>query len=64
MLLLPTCIGIEMTSGFDSQMINTVQISPAWQACRSLYIRLEIAAHECRLPPPKRSTPRYYLIGV
>lgn len=34
-LLLPCCIGIEMTSGFDSQMINTVQISPAWQACKS-----------------------------
>jgi hypothetical protein len=33
MLLLPTCIGIEMTSGFDSQMINTVQISDFWQAC-------------------------------
>jgi hypothetical protein len=33
MLLLPTCIGIEMTSGFDSQMINTVQISPQWQLC-------------------------------
>lgn len=33
MLLLPTCIGIEMTSGFDSQMINTVQISDYWQAC-------------------------------
>ncbi|KAF2271335.1 hexose transporter-like protein [Westerdykella ornata] len=32
MLLLPTCIGIEMTSGFDSQMINTVQISDSWQA--------------------------------
>lgn len=32
-LLLPCCIGIEMTSGFDSQMINTVQISPAWQEC-------------------------------
>ncbi|KAF1993458.1 hexose transporter-like protein [Amniculicola lignicola CBS 123094] len=31
LLLLPTCIGIEMTSGFDSQMINTVQISPMWQ---------------------------------
>ncbi|KAF2009645.1 hexose transporter-like protein [Aaosphaeria arxii CBS 175.79] len=31
MLLLPTCIGIEMTSGFDSQMINTVQISNHWQ---------------------------------
>jgi hypothetical protein len=32
-LLLPTCIGIEMTSGFDSQMINTVQIAPTWQKC-------------------------------
>lgn len=31
-LLLPTCIGIEMTSGFDSQMINAVQIAPTWQA--------------------------------
>ncbi|KAF2269714.1 hexose transporter-like protein [Lojkania enalia] len=31
-LLLPTCIGIEMTSGFDSQMINTVQIAPNWQS--------------------------------
>jgi hypothetical protein len=33
-LLLPTCIGIEMTSGFDSQMVDTVQIAPTWQACR------------------------------
>tara|TARA_R110002003_G_scaffold3_25_gene168 strand:+ start:16650 stop:17099 length:450 start_codon:yes stop_codon:yes gene_type:complete len=33
-LLLPTCIGIEMTSGFDSQMINAVQIAPTWQACK------------------------------
>lgn len=32
-LLLPTCIGIEMTSGFDSQMINTVQIAPTWEKC-------------------------------
>ncbi|KAF2205353.1 putative MFS sugar transporter [Delitschia confertaspora ATCC 74209] len=29
-LLLPTCIGIEMTSGFDSQMINSVQIVQPW----------------------------------
>ena len=36
-LLLPCCIGIEMTSGFDSQMINTVQISPAWQECKPIY---------------------------
>ena len=33
LLLLPTCIGIEITSGFDSQMINTVQISDYWQDC-------------------------------
>jgi hypothetical protein len=36
MLLLPTCIGIEITSGFDSQMINAVQISPQWQLCTIL----------------------------
>lgn len=35
LLLLPTCIGIEMTSGFDSQMINAVQISTKWQICTS-----------------------------
>lgn len=32
-LLLPTCMGIELTSGFDSQMINTLQIVPSWVAC-------------------------------
>jgi len=26
-LLLPTCMGIEITSGFDSQMINALQVS-------------------------------------
>jgi len=30
-LLLPTCMGIEITSGFDSQMINALQIVPAWK---------------------------------
>ncbi|KAI1077741.1 guanine deaminase [Whalleya microplaca] len=29
-LLLPTCMGIELTSGFDSQMINALQIVPSW----------------------------------
>jgi guanine deaminase len=33
LLLRPTCIGIEMTSGFDFQMINTVQIVAPWQEC-------------------------------
>ena len=31
-LLLPTCMGIEITSGFDSQMINALQVS--WSSMR------------------------------
>jgi sugar porter (SP) family MFS transporter len=30
MMLFPTCMGIELTSGFDSQMINALQIVPSW----------------------------------
>jgi len=33
LLLFPCVIGIEMTSGFDSQIINAVQIVPAWKTC-------------------------------
>ncbi|RYC65429.1 hypothetical protein CHU98_g781 [Xylaria longipes] len=29
-MLFPCLMGIEMTSGFDSQIINTVQLVPAW----------------------------------
>ncbi|KAJ4421945.1 hypothetical protein N0V82_003442 [Gnomoniopsis sp. IMI 355080] len=29
-MMFPTCMGIELTSGFDSQMINALQIVPAW----------------------------------
>ncbi|KAI0130308.1 general substrate transporter [Xylariales sp. AK1849] len=29
-LLFPACMGIELTSGFDSQMINALQIVPSW----------------------------------
>ncbi|ORY13624.1 general substrate transporter [Clohesyomyces aquaticus] len=29
-LLVPAAIGIEITSGFDSQLINALQIVPAW----------------------------------
>ena len=31
LVLLPTCMGIEITSGFDSQLINSVQIVEPWQ---------------------------------
>lgn len=35
LMLFPTCMGIEMTSGFDSQMINALQIVPSWVTCMS-----------------------------
>lgn len=34
-LLFPACMGIEVTSGFDSQMINALQIVPSWAECKS-----------------------------
>ncbi len=33
-LLFPTCMGVEMTSGFDSQIINAVQLVDPWQECK------------------------------
>lgn len=27
------CMGVEMTSGFDSQLINTLQYSQSWHKC-------------------------------
>lgn len=32
LMLFPTCMGIELTSGFDSQMINALQIVPSWKS--------------------------------
>jgi hypothetical protein len=31
------CMGVEMTSGFDSTLIGTLQFSDPWNAC--MYIR-------------------------
>ncbi len=39
-LLFPCVIGIEMTSGFDSQIINAVQIVPAWKECKCFVLCL------------------------
>lgn len=38
-MLFPTCMGIELTSGFDSQMINALQIVPSWNTCEFLEAR-------------------------
>lgn len=32
-MLFPTCMGVELTSGFDSQLINALQIVPSWIKC-------------------------------
>ena len=29
------CMGVEMTSGFDSQLINTLQFAPTFHECAS-----------------------------
>lgn len=34
-ILFPACMGIEITSGFDSQMINVIQIVYTWNKCLS-----------------------------
>jgi hypothetical protein len=34
LLVFPACMGIEMTSGFDSQLINTLQFAPSFLQCR------------------------------
>ncbi len=39
-LLFPCVIGIEMTSGFDSQIINSAQLLPAWKDCESASLLL------------------------
>lgn len=38
LLLVPAAIGIEITSGFDSQLINALQIVPAWIKCKKATI--------------------------
>ena len=40
-LLYPTCMGIEITSGFDSQMINGLQFIPTWNKCQYRHDRKE-----------------------
>ena len=32
-MLFPTCMGVELTSGFDSQLINALQMVDPWITC-------------------------------
>jgi hypothetical protein len=58
LMMFPTCMGIELTSGFDSQMINALQIVPSWKACESGVWGLE--SRSVARPPvvPFTPTPR------
>ena len=40
LLLYPTCMGIEITSGFDSQMINGLQLVTAWSKCKGRLLKV------------------------
>lgn len=44
LMLFPTCMGIELTSGFDSQMINALQIVPSWKTCKLEWERVRECA--------------------
>jgi hypothetical protein len=44
LLLYPTCMGIEITSGFDSQMINGLQLIDPWNKCKSPHPHSEFPA--------------------
>lgn len=44
------CMGVEMTSGFDSTLIGTLQFSPPWNACMLLpHLPLHPSLTLCRL---------------
>lgn len=34
LMLIPTCMGVEMTSGFDSSMMNGLQALDTWDECK------------------------------
>ncbi|KAH6670848.1 hypothetical protein F5X68DRAFT_215386 [Plectosphaerella plurivora] len=38
LLLFPTCMAMELTSGFDGQMVNALQIVPAWVERWSIFV--------------------------
>lgn len=37
MILVPTALGVEWTSGFDSSMMNSLQAVQSWQECMFSY---------------------------
>lgn len=37
--LFTCCMGVEITSGFDSQLINTLQMEDRWHECKLITVR-------------------------
>ena len=67
-LLFPACMGIELTSGFDSQLINALQIVPSWIDCTllsgSTTKRLSLLMPSSRFPQPSRFPQGHYLGSI
>jgi hypothetical protein len=40
LMLIPTAMGVEMTSGFDSSMMNGLQNLDSWDSCKFPFITL------------------------
>lgn len=38
LILVPTALGVEWTSGFDSSMMNSLQAVESWVVCESLQL--------------------------
>jgi hypothetical protein len=55
LMLFPTCMGIELTSGFDSQMINALQIVPYWKLCKQPRPLPQYLNLLSRSPAPKKA---------
>lgn len=34
LIMVPTCLGVEWTSGFDSSMMNSLQAVKSWVDCK------------------------------
>ena len=45
------CMGVEMTSGFDSQLINTLQFAPTFHKCKYLLTVLTLPNYSKRWAP-------------
>jgi hypothetical protein len=58
LILIPTGLGVEWTSGFDSSMMNSLQAVQSWVTCRLSPVHPTLPIHTraqgLTNPPPSR----------